>query len=128
MKVLLVNKFFFLRGGSESSFLGTARVLEEKGHEVIFFSMDHPQNIETPFSKYFVSQVDFENSGGFSGKAKAAGRLLYSFEARTKLKVLLEKEKPDIAHLHNIHHQISPSILHLLRKYNVPFSSESLPK
>jgi len=120
MKVLLVNKFFFLKGGSETSFFGTAQVLKERGHEVIFFSMDHPRNIETPFSKYFVSRVDFENSGGFLGKAKAAGRLLYSFEARRKLKELLEKEKPDIAHLHNIHHQISPSILQLLKEYKVP--------
>ena len=120
MKILLVNKFFFLKGGSETSFFGTAHVLKEKGHEVVFLSMDHPLNIESSFSKYFVSQVDFENSGGFSGKVKAAGRVLYSFEARRKLKELLEKEKPDIAHLHNIHHQISPSILQLLKAYNVP--------
>ena len=120
MKVLLANKFFFLRGGAETSFLGTAQVLKERGHEVMFFSMGHPRNTETPFSKYFVSRVDFENPEGFSEKAKAAGRLLYSFEARRKLKGLLEKEKPDIAHLHNIYHQISPSILQLLKEYDVP--------
>jgi len=119
MKVLLVNKFFFLKGGSETSFFRTARLLKEKGHEVIFFSMDHPLNIESSFSKYFLSQVDFEHSAKFSGKAKAAGRVLYSFEARRKLEALLKKERPDIAHLNNIYHQISPSILHSLRKYNV---------
>jgi len=54
--------------------------------------MGHPQNIKTLFSKYFVSRVDFENSGGFPGKTQSAGRLLYSFEARRKLKELLEKE------------------------------------
>ena len=119
MKVLLVNKFFFLKGGSETSFFGTARLLKEVGPEVIFFSMDHPLNIESSFSKYFLSQVDFEHSGGFSGKAKADGRVLYSFEARRKLEALLKKERPDIAHLNNIYRQISPSILHSLRNYNV---------
>lgn len=120
MKVLLVNKFFFLKGGAETSFFDTAEVLTKKGHEVIFFSMAHPANFESTYAKYFVSRVDFENTGSWLQQIEASLRILYSWEARENLDELLKAEKPDIVHLHNIHHQISPSILHTLKKYNLP--------
>jgi glycosyltransferase involved in cell wall biosynthesis len=120
MKVLLVNKFFYPRGGSESALFLTARVLEEHGHEVAVFSMAHPENIRSPFERYFLSGVDFDGSRSAAQKLKAAGRLLYSFEARRKLDALLREFRPDVAHLHNIHHQISPSILHTLRASRIP--------
>jgi len=120
MKVLFINKFFFPKGGAETSFFATARLLEEKGHRIAFFSMAHPANQESPYSQYFVSRVDFENPDSFPEKMKIPGRILYSFEAKRKLSRLLKQDKPDVAHLHNIHHQISPSILHTLRKWNIP--------
>jgi glycosyltransferase involved in cell wall biosynthesis len=120
MKVLLVNKFYYPRGGSESALLMTARVLEDHGHEVAVFSMAHPNNLRSPYEKDFVSGVDFDEDRSLYRRLKAAGRILYSFEARRKLERLLREFRPDIAHLHNIHHQISPSILHTLRARRVP--------
>ncbi|MCZ2845668.1 MAG: glycosyltransferase family 4 protein [Candidatus Bathyarchaeota archaeon] len=120
MKILLVNKFFPLKGGAETSFFDIAKVLKDNGHIVAFFSMMHPENFDSPYSKYFVSEVDFENVGSFIQKIKASGRILYSLEARKKIEELVKKEKPDIVHLNNIHHQISPSILYTLKKYNLP--------
>lgn len=120
MKVLLINKFFHPRGGSEAAFFLTAEVLKRHGHHPIAFSMAHPDNIESPESRHFVSAVDFESSAGPLRSFKAAGRVIYSFEARRRLSALLREERPDIAHLHNIHHQLSPSILHALRRHGVP--------
>jgi len=120
MKVLLVNKFFYPRGGSESALFLTDRVLEQHGHQVAVFSMAHPSNLRSRFEKYFVSSVDFDESRSPALRLKAAGRILYSFEARRKLESLLREFRPDVAHLHNIHHQISPSILHTLRTHSVP--------
>jgi len=120
MKVLLVNKFFFLKGGSETSLFDTAALLEKKGHAVSYFSMEHPENHESSYAKYFVSNVDYENPRSFSEKLKASVRILYSWEARKKLERLIDVEKPDMVHLHNIHHQISPSILHTLEKRDLP--------
>jgi len=120
VKILLVNKFFFLKGGAESCFFDTAKLLRDKGHEVVFFSMAHPDNSACPYYEYFVSEVDFERASSFTDKIKASGRLLYSFEARKKLEQLIRREKPDVAHLHNIHHQISPSILHCLEQFDLP--------
>lgn len=120
MKILLVNKYFFLRGGSEASFFEEAALLEKRGHRVVHFAMAHPRNLHSPFSSYFVSRVDFEGSASWLRKAKAGGRMLYSWEARRRLGALIKAEKPDVAHLHNIYHHISPSILPVLKKAGVP--------
>jgi len=120
MKILLVNKFFYFRGGSEYCFFDTACLLQKHGHKICFFSMHHSQNITSRFSKYFVSNVDFDEGKSFAKKLKFATKILYSIEAKRKLETLLNDEKPGIAHLHNIHHQISPSIIHTLRKKNIP--------
>ncbi len=68
------------------------------------------KNIETPWSKYFISRVSF-NEGGMMQRLVGAARVLYSFEAKRKFQDILKDFKPDIIHLHNIYHQISPSIL-----------------
>jgi glycosyltransferase involved in cell wall biosynthesis len=120
MKILLINKFFYLRGGAEASFFETAKILEERGHSVSFFSMEHPDNLNSQYSKYFVSEVDFENSDTIVERFKGIRRIIYSWESRKKLKELLQNELPDLVHLHNIHHHISPSILHTLKEFNLP--------
>lgn len=120
MKILAVNKFFYLKGGSESVFFDTSKLLLSKGQRVVHFSMDHPSNFDSPQSRYYVSSLEFSESAGLLRKAKTAGRILYSIEAKRKFESLLVDENPDIVHLHNIYHQISPSILHVCRKHNIP--------
>ena len=39
MKILLVNKYFNMHGGSETYFFGLADLLRQAGHEVIYFAM-----------------------------------------------------------------------------------------
>ena len=94
--------------------------LESLGDKVILFSMQHPKNLENPYSKYFVSNVDYNGSNSLLNKARMASNIFYSFEAKKKMELLLNEEKPDIAHIHNIYHQISPSILPVLKKKNIP--------
>lgn len=119
MKVLLINKYFYPKGGAEVSFFETGRLLERRQHDVMYFSMRHPKNLPSSYSRYFTSQVDYDQ-GGVLAQARAAGRLLYSFEARRRLEALLRDERPDVAHLNNIYHQLSPSILHTLKQHRVP--------
>ncbi|MBI2471496.1 MAG: glycosyltransferase family 4 protein [Planctomycetes bacterium] len=120
MNVLHINKFHYLRGGSEAVYFGTARILESHGHSSSFFSMHHPDNVPCETNSYFMPYVDLTNGNGLIKQMKDAGRILYSLEARKQLSLLLDKYPADIAHLHNIHHQISPSILHELKKGNIP--------
>lgn len=120
MKILQINKFFYPKGGSETYFFDLTKVLEDHGHQVIHFSMKHHLNRPSPYSQYFVDEIDFQKSEGLGRDLVKFGHMIYSTEAKTKLEQLLEKEKPDVAHLHNIGHQISPSILKSLKKYGVP--------
>ena len=118
MKILLVNKFYYLRGGAEKYFLEQEKALKAMGHEVAVFSMEHPKNLPSPYSKYFVSRLSF-NEATFRDKLKTPGRVLYSLEAKRKFTKLLKDFKPDIIHLHNIYHQISPSILPVAKKQGI---------
>ncbi len=120
MKVLIVNKFLYPRGGDVICALATGKLLESRGHQVIFWGMDHPGNPEYPKKNLFIDHVDFDSAKGFSNKLRIAGNVLYSREAKQKIARLIEEEKPDIAHLHNFAHQISPSILHVLQNHKVP--------
>ncbi len=120
MKILLINKFYFLKGGAERYLFSLQDLLDGNGHETIPFAMSHPNNVKTPYSKYFVSQVDLEKPTLSWNGLRAAGRVIYSFEAERKLRALIRAAKPDIAHVHNIYHQLSPSVLKVLKQEKIP--------
>jgi glycosyltransferase involved in cell wall biosynthesis len=122
MKILLVNKFHYLRGGAERAYFDTASILTERGHSVAFFSMDHPLNQPTPWSKFFVSGVEYGADGNMSlvQKLHAACRIIWNAEAYRKMLAIIDEFHPDVAHLHNIYHQLSPSILWALKKRRIP--------
>lgn len=120
MKILLVNKFLFPKGGDAICTLSTGDMLKRKGHTVAYWGMEHPQNKGFSFSKYFMSQVDYNQPIGFRKNLKAAINLLYSLEAKRKFEAIVQLFKPDVVHFHNFAHQISPSPLHIIKKYKIP--------
>ena len=119
MKILQVNKYHYPKGGADKYYLKLSQKLKEANYEVANFSMLHPKNLDSKWSKYFVSNIEFNNSK-FIDKLKTPGRIIYSLEAKNKFEKLVKDFKPDIVHLHNIYHQISPSILNITRKYQIP--------
>lgn len=120
MKVLIVNKFFHTKGGSERVLFQERQFLLDNGHVVVDFSMQDAVNYPSPYAESFVRQIDYQNTHGFLNKAKQAVKFIHSQEAIKKLKHLIDKERPDIAHLHNIYHQITPSIIPLLKRHGIP--------
>jgi len=120
MKILQINKFYYERRGAESYFFDLQNLLESKGHQVIPFAMADERNRKTPYEKYFVSQVDLVAPRFALKDIQKAGRVIYSFEAKRKIEKLIKAERPEIAHIHNIYHQLSPSILPVFRKYHLP--------
>ena len=112
MKVLLINNFFYKKGGSETVFFNTADVLREAGHEVFFFSYDDEKNIHTRDHEFFIPQ------GGTLQKLR---NYFSNPDAARKLDEVLTKEKPDIAHAHLFWGGISPSIFAVLKKHDIPF-------
>jgi len=120
MKILLVNKFYYPQGGAERYLFELKSLLEKNGHQVIPFAMSDEKNVASPWEGFFVSRVETMAPRGLWQKFRTAGRMLYSWEARRKLSRLIKETKPDVAHLHNIYHQISPSILPVLKKHKIP--------
>ncbi len=124
MKILMCNTFHYLRGGSERCFFDLSTLLTANGHEVIPFCMDHPRNLSSPYENYFLSHIDFptelNGESGWRGKARVAERVIYSREARRKIEQLIADTKPDIAHVHGIAHEVSPSILPAIKRAGIP--------
>jgi glycosyltransferase involved in cell wall biosynthesis len=120
MRVVNANKFYYRKGGAETAYFQTARLLEEHGSTVVPFAMRHPENEETPWSRYFPSRVEFRAPGGPVSKLARAARVIWSREAKERMRELLAEARPDLVHLHNIAHQLSPSILEPVRDAGLP--------
>jgi glycosyltransferase involved in cell wall biosynthesis len=121
MRILHVNKFLYRRGGAEAYMLDLASLQRDAGHEVEFFAMRHPDNLPARFDALFPARVDFDPPpGSVTGRIRGAGRLLWSTSAAGGMRAVLDRFRPDLVHLHNIYHQLSPSILGPVRQASVP--------
>jgi len=123
-KILIVNWSWYPSGGDWTYVDNICRFYESKGHEVIPFAMKDDRNLDTPFSRYFVSNIDYKNLNKNKNPVGAVSVLknsLYSGEARRKIKQLLSENKVDLVHLNNIHHYLTPaSIIPEIKKHNIP--------
>jgi glycosyltransferase involved in cell wall biosynthesis len=123
LKIIVVNKYLYPRGGDCIYTLRLMDLLAGHGHTVIPFGMHHPENIETEYSKYFVPYIDFREElkrFGLKSALKVMTRAIVNTEAAALLEKLIVDVCPDIIHLNNIHHQLTPSILESARKHGVP--------
>lgn len=119
MKILQINKYHYVKGGADSVFFNTIKLLERNGHNVIPFSIIHPRNESSKYSEYFVYAPEIRDQSVF-GKVKGISRYFLNKDAVIKIEELIKKEKPDIAHIHNIFNGISLYILPVLRRYGIP--------
>jgi len=121
MRILHVNKFLYRRGGAEAYMLDVAELQANDGHEVAFFGMRHPENPPSPFADAFPSFVELEPPPKrLSGKLTAAARMVHSTSSRRGIEAVARAFRPDVAHLHNIYHQLSPSVLRPLADLGIP--------
>ena len=118
MKVLLIDVYNFNKGGAETVCFNTGRLLEEHGHKVVYFTLKWSHNKSSPFSKYFPESK--ETRVGPLKQVKNLINYFYHFEAAKKIEQLILDEKPDVAHIHLMWGQITPSIFPVLKKYHIP--------
>ena len=118
MKILLIDVYNFNKGGAETVCFNTGRMLEEHGHDVVYFTLKWSDNKPSPFSKYFPESKE-TRSGPFR-QVKNMVNYFYHFEAARKMEQLILDERPDIAHIHLMWGQITPSIFPVLQKYGIP--------
>ncbi|MBR0227817.1 MAG: glycosyltransferase [Clostridia bacterium] len=120
MRVLMVNKFHRMVGGSETGYFSMKRLLEQRGHAVIDFAMADERNVPSPYAEYFVHSVNYHGKNSFARQLVLARNFVYSPEAKRKFERLVSDTKPDLIHLHLFHHQLSPSILDVIKKRRLP--------
>lgn len=121
MRILHVNKFLYRRGGAEGYMLDLADLQERAGHEVAFFGMGHPENPPQLDQAQLAPFVALDPPPpGVARRVAAAAHTLYSPASRRGMDQLLRSFQPDVAHVHNIYHQLSPSVLRPLAERGVP--------
>lgn len=120
MRILMVNKFLYPRGGSESYMLYLAQHLKKSGHEVEYFGMyDENNTVGNSWGKY-TQNMDFHSKG--LGRFLYPFKIIYSFEARKKIIQVIDNFKPDIVHMNNINFQLTPSIIYGIKKKGIPLA------
>lgn len=115
MKLLIVNKFLYPNGGSETYIFQLGEELEKMGHEVQYFGMEHEGRIVGNHAQQYTADMDFH--GGRLGKLLYPFRIIYSREAKRKMRRVLEDFQPDAVHLNNINFQLTPSVIYAVKEY-----------
>ena len=110
MKVLMINKFLYPNGGSETYIFELGKQLEKMGHEVQYFGMEHEGRCVGNRVEAYTSSMDF-HGGSRLAKLTYPLKIIYSSEARQKLRLVLDDFRPDVIHLNNFNYQLTPSVL-----------------
>ncbi|MFI3175899.1 MAG: glycosyltransferase family 4 protein [Eubacteriales bacterium] len=116
MKILMVNKFLHANGGSETYTFQLGGYLNEHGHEVQYFGMDHPHRVVGNEWDIYTNNMDFHTSK--FQKLFYPFKILYSLEAKKKIRTILAEFHPDVVHVNNFNFQLTPSILYAVRAYD----------
>lgn len=115
MKILMVNKFLYPNGGSETYILKLGEYFNTHGHEVQFFGMEHEGRIVGNHAESYTSNMDFHT--GKLKKLLYPFKIIYSTEARKKIRKVLDDFQPDVVHLNNFNFQLTPSIIYEIKAY-----------
>lgn len=110
MKILLINKFLYPNGGSETYIFKLGDYLKSQGHEVQYFGMEHAGRCVGNAVNAYTSAMDF-HGGSKLAKLTYPLKTIYSKEARVQLRKVLDDFQPDVCHLNNFNYQLTPSIL-----------------
>jgi glycosyltransferase involved in cell wall biosynthesis len=121
VRILHVNKYLYRRGGAESYMQAVASLQQGAGHEVAFFGMDHPDNEPQLYADHFPAYLELEPAPSSTvGKATGFARMVWSTSARRGIDAVVADFGPDVVHLHNTYHHLSPSILGPLARRRIP--------
>lgn len=116
MKILMINKFLYPNGGSETYIFKLGDALKSHGHEVQYFGMEHKGRCVGNAVNAYTSDMDFHNGSKLS-KLTYLIKTIYSSEARKKIRLILDNFQPDVCHINNFNYQLTPSIILEIRKW-----------
>ena len=114
----MVHKFLYETAGAETYMLRLGEYFRSIGHEVQYFGMEEERNIVGNDWNLLTKNINFHKKS--PGTLLYPFKIIYSFEARRKMRRLLQLFKPDIVHMNNINFQLTPSIIYEVKKQNIP--------
>lgn len=117
MKILMINKFLYPNGGSETYIFKLGAGLEAQGHEVQYFGMEHQNRIVGNRVDAYTADMNF-HGGSKLAKLAYPIKTIYSAEARRKIRLVLDDFQPDVCHLNNFNYQLTPSVILEIRKWS----------
>jgi glycosyltransferase involved in cell wall biosynthesis len=120
VRILFCNKYNYPFSGTEVYMFQAMELLRSRGHETALFSMADERGRPTPHDHHFLTHIDFKQQRGWFRSAKVAASAIYSMEARRRMRAMISDFRPDVAHVRNIYHHLSPSILWELRAQEIP--------
>ncbi len=119
MKVLLVHNNYIPIGGAEVFFHETNRVLKKNNIETALFSAyEDGQNIDSKWKSYFPKVKNHKKNLFYS--LFNFMEIIHSKESKKKFQKLINDFQPDVVHVFAIYMRITPSILEVCRKKNIP--------
>lgn len=127
MRISVVHYRYFVSSGPERYLFGLKDLLEERGHEVVPFSVRYRQNVPTPWERYFVPPIAGEDEVVFRQHSwspatvrRALERAFYSREVYDALSRQLQDVRPDVALVLCYLRKLSPAVLAALHDHGVP--------
>lgn len=127
MKIILVNYRYFISGGPERYMFNVKAALEQRGHEVIPFSVKTSRNVHSEYEPYFAENIGGSDEVFVEDYPKTLrtyfdliGREFYSFSVKSGLKKLIKATKPDVCYLLAYKRTLSPSVIDACSELGVP--------
>lgn len=96
------------------------KMMSTAANNVAVFARDHENNITSDYSKHFPPPIETENIKVSLAALRVVKELIYSREARSGLRNVLNDFRPVIAHAHNIYGRLTVSVLDELKAHGIP--------
>lgn len=87
MRILMVNKFLYPKGGAETYVFKLGKILEDHGHEVQYFGIEDARNIVGNNIGAYAKPSDFQK--GMKKNLLAPFKIIYSRNARQQMQRVL---------------------------------------
>ena len=120
MKVLLVNSFYYPRGGDCVHALNLEKGLKARGHSVAVFAMQHPMNLGSVWAEHWPKYVEYGGKLGLAEQVRAGWRGVYSLEVRRKAEHLFREFRADVVHLHSVHFHLTLAVVVAAKSLGLP--------
>lgn len=105
MKILMIHNKYGKHSGEEAVVDAQIKLLEENGHTVV---------------TYFRSSEELETMP--MAKVRAFFLGLRNNKAIADITEIITREKPDLAHVHNLYPIISPAVLPVIKSFGIPLA------